>query len=116
MPFARQPAPTAAAATPVDAPTHRRYGHLMPETTEHSDRALIATVITCSIALAALILAQTAATNAAIADIRSDMREDRAELIAAINRNGAAIAGNSAAIAELRAIVTGALADLKPSR
>lgn len=84
----------------------------MPETAKHPDRALIATVITCSIALAALILAQTAATNAAIADIR----EDRAELIAAINRNGAAIASNSAAIAELRAIVTGAPAGLKSSR
>lgn len=85
----------------------------MPETAKHPDRTLIATVITCSIALAALILAQTSATNAAIADIRSDMREDRAELIAAISRNGDAIARNSAAIAELRAVVTGAPADLK---
>ena len=90
-------------------PTRRTYSAPHDETAKHLDRALIATVITCSIALAALILAQTGATNAAIADIHSDMREDRAELIAAINRNGDAIA-------ELRAIVTGTPAGPKPPR
>lgn len=91
----------------------------MAELAGRPDRAVIATVLSCSTALAGLILGAVyfligdmretrAEFTAAIAELRADMREDRIELRAAIERNGAAIERNSTAIAELRAIVTGA--------
>lgn len=84
----------------------------MTESAGRPDRAVVATVLSCSTALAGLILGAVyflvgdmretrAELNAAIAELRADMREDRIELRAAIERNGAEIA-------ELRAIVTGA--------
>lgn len=81
----------------------------MAELAGRPDRAVIATVLSCSTALAGLILGAVyfligdmretrAEFTAAIAELRADMREDRIELRAAIERNGAAIQRNSVAI------------------
>lgn len=81
----------------------------MVELAGRPDRAVIATVLSCSTALAGLILGAVyfligymretrAEFTAAIAELRADMREDRTELRAAIERNGAAIQRNSVAI------------------
>ena len=78
----------------------------MTESPGRPDRAVIATVLSCSTALAGLILGAgyfligemretRAELTAAIAELRADMREDRTELRAAIERNGAAIEKNS---------------------
>lgn len=78
----------------------------MVEPAGRPDRAVIATVLSCSTALAGLILGAgyflvgevretRAALTAAIAEIRADMREDRIELRAVIERNGAEIERNS---------------------
>ena len=77
----------------------------MTEIARRPDRAVIATVLSCSTALAGLILGAgcfligevretRAELTAAIAELRADMREDRIELRAVIERNGAAIQRN----------------------